>query len=260
MTTLVDLAARSAAAADNDAASDRAPAPAPLLPERRPDLLIRPIGDNGNYVVKDPRTGEYFSLGAQEQFLLVGLDGRQTADALRAAFERRFGEPLSADDLAGFVGLASAQGFLRTPATAGGAGAGGRATTHIDYGTDGGVAAPVPSRPPRRAAAEASASEPAVLAQARVRPRPLFQLARAAHPLRLDARVRRRLVPVRRRRRGRAVDQPARDGHPLRRPRRRAGRRGCSRGSRSSPPRRSTSSPTASRASTSAARCTRSAS
>jgi putative peptide zinc metalloprotease protein len=146
MTTLVDLAAPATAPAANDGgAHDGAPASAPLLPERRPDLLIRPIGDNGIYVVKDPHTGEYFSLGAQEQFLLVGLDGRQTADELRAAFELRFGEPLGADDIAGFVALASAQGFLRTRATTGGPGAARTAATQIDYGTDAGVAAPGPS-------------------------------------------------------------------------------------------------------------------
>jgi hypothetical protein len=33
------------------------------LPARRPELLIRPLGDQGQYVVKDPRTREFFHLG-----------------------------------------------------------------------------------------------------------------------------------------------------------------------------------------------------
>jgi RND family efflux transporter MFP subunit len=82
------------------------------LPVRRPDLIIRPLGNDGDHVVKDPVSGEYFSVGAQEHFLLVGLDGRQSAEALRAAFARQWDEPLSADDLDEFVALARVQGWL----------------------------------------------------------------------------------------------------------------------------------------------------
>ena len=82
------------------------------LPARRPDLVVRPVGAGGEHVVKDPRSGEYFAIGPQEHFLLVGLDGERTADALRAAFERRWGEPLAAEDLEQFLRMASEQGFL----------------------------------------------------------------------------------------------------------------------------------------------------
>ncbi len=82
------------------------------LPARRPDLLIRPIGDRGRFVVKDLRSGAYFQIGQHEEFLLSGLDGRQSALALRRGFERQFGEPLSDHDLGEFLEMAKAQEFL----------------------------------------------------------------------------------------------------------------------------------------------------
>ena len=33
------------------------------VPCRRPELVVRPLGDHGPYVVKDPRTGAYYQLG-----------------------------------------------------------------------------------------------------------------------------------------------------------------------------------------------------
>ena len=86
--------------------------PATIPPARRPDLLLRPIGDEGRHVVKDLRTGEFFELGPVESFLLLGLDGRQPTDALRVAYEGRFAEPLSPEDLEDFLELARGQGFL----------------------------------------------------------------------------------------------------------------------------------------------------
>src|SRR5262245_7903280 len=79
---------------------------------RRPELVLSRLGDNGHHVVKDPRTGEYFYLGEQEHFLLSQFDGEQSPEATRAAFEARFGEPLSEEDLNGFWELAEARGFL----------------------------------------------------------------------------------------------------------------------------------------------------
>src|SRR5262245_43803520 len=38
------------------------------LPACRPELLIRPLGEEGGYVVKDPRTGEFFHIGEAEHF------------------------------------------------------------------------------------------------------------------------------------------------------------------------------------------------
>jgi HlyD family secretion protein len=55
------------------------------LPVRRSDLVIRPIGDDGRYVVKDPRSGDYFQIGGQEHFLLQQLDSRCEAGEIRTA-------------------------------------------------------------------------------------------------------------------------------------------------------------------------------
>src|ERR1043165_9210007 len=87
---------------------------------RRADLLITPFGDDGQHVVKDPRNGTYFNLPAVEAFLLLQLDGKQTAQAICTAFETRFGESITPEDLEAFLELASAQGFLQSssaPAT-----------------------------------------------------------------------------------------------------------------------------------------------
>src|SRR5689334_8505768 len=40
--------------------------PAAPLPARRADLVLRPSGDDGGHVVKDPRTGEFYNLGPEE--------------------------------------------------------------------------------------------------------------------------------------------------------------------------------------------------
>src|SRR5262245_43958713 len=87
---------------------------ATLLPARRPDLVLRPLDDEGQWVVKDPAAGDYYQLGAAEHFLLGQLDGRQDAAAARAAFATRFAHPLSEDELHEFVATAEAQGFLQT--------------------------------------------------------------------------------------------------------------------------------------------------
>jgi multidrug efflux pump subunit AcrA (membrane-fusion protein) len=87
-------------------------APAPL-PQRRRELTIRPLGEQGQHVVKDPATGEFFHLGAQEHFLLMQLDGRASADCICAAFAERFGEPLAADELEEFIELARSQSLLQ---------------------------------------------------------------------------------------------------------------------------------------------------
>jgi multidrug resistance efflux pump len=86
---------------------------ATLLPARRPELVLRLLDDGG--VVKDPRTGQYFQLQEQEYFLLLLLDTAQTTGALRAAFEERFGESLTEEDLDDFLKLLAEQGFLVTP-------------------------------------------------------------------------------------------------------------------------------------------------
>src|SRR5262245_60862301 len=91
------------------------PGLATALPACRPDLIIRPLGEGGRYVVKDPRTGAFFTFGEQEAFLLGQLDGERDAEAVCLAFEGRFGEPLSEEDLDGFLELVRARGFLLPP-------------------------------------------------------------------------------------------------------------------------------------------------
>src|SRR5262245_48688093 len=86
---------------------------ATILPARWPELVIRPLGERGRYVVKDPRTGAFYTFGEHEHFLLTQFDGERDAEAICQAFEERFGEPLSERDLGGFVELARGQGLLQ---------------------------------------------------------------------------------------------------------------------------------------------------
>jgi hypothetical protein len=86
------------------------------LPIRRSDLVIRPFGENGRYVVKDPGSGSYFQIGEQEHFLLLLLDGEHDADTVCRRFELQFAEPLSAEDLDGFLALARKRQLVREAA------------------------------------------------------------------------------------------------------------------------------------------------
>jgi hypothetical protein len=86
---------------------------ATLLPCRRPELVIRPLGEQGPYVVKEPATGAYYHLGDEEHFLLTQLDGRPDAAAIRAAFTQRFDQPLTAEELQEFLHLAEVRGLLQ---------------------------------------------------------------------------------------------------------------------------------------------------
>ena len=85
------------------------------LPARRPDLIVRPLGDDGHHVVKDPVGGGYFKLPPHESFLFGLLDGVHTSADARSKFERRFGESLDDTDLDQFVSLAREFGFLSEP-------------------------------------------------------------------------------------------------------------------------------------------------
>src|SRR5262245_57066527 len=88
------------------------------LPTRRPDLRISPLGETGQYAVKDPRSGQFFQLGTIEHFLLMQLDGRQTVQDVCAAFERQFGEPLDEESLQEFIELVCTQGLVELPGDA----------------------------------------------------------------------------------------------------------------------------------------------
>src|SRR5262245_41880834 len=85
------------------------------LPTRRLDLVIRPYGDTGRYVVKDPRSGAFYQLGEQEHFLLTQLDGQKNACDACATFADRFEEALSEAELDAFLKMAEAQGLLESP-------------------------------------------------------------------------------------------------------------------------------------------------
>ncbi len=74
---------------------------------------MRPLGDDGEHVVKDLRTGAYFNLPAPEAFLLGQLDGRRSADDICAAFQSQFNEPLTPEDLDQFLEVAHEQGLLQ---------------------------------------------------------------------------------------------------------------------------------------------------
>jgi putative peptide zinc metalloprotease protein len=87
--------------------------PAAIPWMRRPEIIVRPVADNGQHVVKDPSTGTYFNVGEQEAFLLLNLDGAQTAEGICAAFAARFGEPFSSADLRDFLEIIYAQGLLQ---------------------------------------------------------------------------------------------------------------------------------------------------
>jgi multidrug resistance efflux pump len=82
------------------------------LPARRNNLVIRPIGERGRYVVKVSGTQNYYHLGEEEHFLLLQLDGKRDAATVCAAFETKFGEPLTEEDLDGFLEMARGQGLL----------------------------------------------------------------------------------------------------------------------------------------------------
>ena len=84
------------------------------LPARRADLVIRPIGEAGWYVVKLPGTHDYFHLGEEEHFLLTQFDDERDAEAVCAAFETKFGDPLDEEDLDGFIEMAREQGLLQS--------------------------------------------------------------------------------------------------------------------------------------------------
>src|SRR2546422_10112805 len=83
------------------------------LPARRPELILSPLGDNGHYVLKDPRTGSYYRLGAPEAFIFARLDGRHSADAIHAAYQERLGEPLEPEELDDFLAQAEANGLIQ---------------------------------------------------------------------------------------------------------------------------------------------------
>src|SRR6266545_2293819 len=88
------------------------------LPARRPQLTVRPLGEQGQHVVKDPFNGSYFQLGPEETFLLLKLDGTSTRADVRQAFEKKFEQSLEEEELDDFLELARSSHFVETQAGA----------------------------------------------------------------------------------------------------------------------------------------------
>lgn len=82
------------------------------LPRRRSDLVIRPSGEGGQYVVKSPIDGSCFQIGEVEHFLLMQLDGEQSAREVRDAFKAKFGERLGSRDLQAYLEAVKPLGLL----------------------------------------------------------------------------------------------------------------------------------------------------
>jgi multidrug efflux pump subunit AcrA (membrane-fusion protein) len=74
---------------------------------------MRLLGEQGQYVVKDPKTGAFYQIGDEEFFLLMRLNGEHTAEALCHAYEAIFDQPLSLEDLNEFIDTARSWGFLQ---------------------------------------------------------------------------------------------------------------------------------------------------
>jgi putative peptide zinc metalloprotease protein len=72
------------------------------------------LGDHGQYAVKVPQTNDFFHLREQECYLLLQLNGQNDVNAVCAAFTKRFNEPISEDDLSGFIDMAREYGLLQT--------------------------------------------------------------------------------------------------------------------------------------------------
>ncbi|MGH7138433.1 MAG: hypothetical protein ACREHD_22000, partial [Pirellulales bacterium] len=85
------------------------------LPLSRRDFVFSPLGNDGKYVVKDPRRQTYFRLGPRERLLLDLLDGRHDRQSLREEFAQQFHEELHDEDIDGFLELAAARGLLEDP-------------------------------------------------------------------------------------------------------------------------------------------------
>ncbi|MFO0865966.1 MAG: HlyD family efflux transporter periplasmic adaptor subunit, partial [Gemmataceae bacterium] len=76
------------------------------------ELIMRPYGNDGGAVVKDPEDRSYYHIGPAEAFLLERLDGSQTRGDVCREFESKFGDSLSSEELNDFVEVARSQGFL----------------------------------------------------------------------------------------------------------------------------------------------------
>ncbi|HYG76841.1 MAG TPA: HlyD family efflux transporter periplasmic adaptor subunit [Planctomycetota bacterium] len=79
---------------------------------RRHDLIIRPVGESGECVVKDPASASYYQLGAEEAFLLSALDGTRNGTLICDSYQQRFNKALTESELQEFIDYARAVGFV----------------------------------------------------------------------------------------------------------------------------------------------------
>ncbi len=92
------------------------PQPALKLPRIRDGLTIQAISAT-EYVVKRTDSREYFSIGPQEACLLELLDGQHSVQQIQSAYEAKFSDKLSPDDLKEFIDAVQPMGLFRTPAS-----------------------------------------------------------------------------------------------------------------------------------------------
>jgi multidrug resistance efflux pump len=81
-------------------------------PAARRDLVLSLDATTGDTIVKDRSTKSYFKLGSAESFLLSQLDGQRCSREVCEAFERKFCEPLTADELDSFIEVARGRDLL----------------------------------------------------------------------------------------------------------------------------------------------------
>src|SRR5688500_9894273 len=94
---------------------------APTLPARRSQLIVRPLGEAGQLVVKDPLNAAYDHFGPEDSVLLLKLEGTATAERVCREFEEGFDEPLGEEDLDAFLDLARSAHFIPVAADESGA-------------------------------------------------------------------------------------------------------------------------------------------
>lgn len=89
----------------------------PAVPRVRDTLSVSPVADApGQHAVCTREGAELFRLSPEGVFLLAQLDGLTTADEVLLAYEERFDQEMSKEELAGFLdGLADAGVFHDDP-------------------------------------------------------------------------------------------------------------------------------------------------
>ena len=83
-----------------------------MLPARLPELVLRSLDNEGRYVAKNPKNGVYLEIGEPEFFLLSQLDGQKSGRTVRRAYQEKFTDVLTREDLNEFIGLVRHQGLL----------------------------------------------------------------------------------------------------------------------------------------------------